>query len=459
MKKDTPKEIIKYTTILHEQKKALGITCVEYCLLDAVDKLSRPKFRAHRKTVADWLGLSRYGVIKMINRLEEKGLIVRVNNKELAVTEKWHEYTSVNKVDSKEKEQQVSTKLTASVNKVDSKCQQSTQLTNNRNIIRNKDKDIPPTTGFEEPVVKPKQALFTSKDKKIAKKFFKAVKKEFPKSTCKYNEHDWPNTIRLLREKDKYTHDQIKAALNFGLNDSFWCKQIISVPMLRKRSKNNGLLKFENLFAAYEESLTPAENKNNYSNSANKELPSLPKEWKEDAKDNEDLNCFKIANYLQSKLKDKFKTKEKLHDLTYLVETLEYIYRPWQATPILNTKGTYLYIPFEQQFAIECMDHELYWVFATKIHFKTEYVGFEQIKQGSDCWDAFLKWYSSRTEEEIPHKCIHNDMKGAGYGPYTINDDIKVRKDFIELITKNRKKNPDDMYDWTYYNSHIFNKR
>lgn len=94
---------------------------LEYVLLDTVEKLSRPKFRAHRKTLAEFIGMSRGGLIKAINRLVEKGLLTRVNDKEIGVTQKWIEETisSVNKVDT-------------GVNKVDTYCQQSVQPTIDR---------------------------------------------------------------------------------------------------------------------------------------------------------------------------------------------------------------------------------------------------------------------------------------------------------------------------------------
>jgi hypothetical protein len=124
--------MIKFTTILHDKRKELDLSMLEYVLLDTVEKLSKPKFRAHRKTLADFVGMSRGGIIKAINRLIEKGLLVRVNDKQLAVTQKWIDetITSVNKVDS-------------GVNKVNSKCQQSVQPTTNRtNELELKNKNI-----------------------------------------------------------------------------------------------------------------------------------------------------------------------------------------------------------------------------------------------------------------------------------------------------------------------------
>ena len=42
-----------------------------------------------RKTLADFIGMSRQGLIKAINRLVEKDLLIRINDKELAVTQRW----------------------------------------------------------------------------------------------------------------------------------------------------------------------------------------------------------------------------------------------------------------------------------------------------------------------------------------------------------------------------------
>jgi predicted transcriptional regulator len=112
--------MIKFTTILHEKRNELDISMLEYVLLDTIEKLSKPRCRAHKKTIAEFIGLSRQGLIKAINRLTEKGLLTRINDKELAVTQRWIDETiSVNKVDT-------------GVNKVYSKCKQSLQPTNNR---------------------------------------------------------------------------------------------------------------------------------------------------------------------------------------------------------------------------------------------------------------------------------------------------------------------------------------
>lgn len=101
--------MINYTTIQHDKRKELDISMLEYVLLDTVEKLSKPKFRANRQTLADFIGMSRQGLIKAINRLCEKGLLTRVNGKEIAVTQKWIDETILD------------------VNKVDSKCKQSLQ--------------------------------------------------------------------------------------------------------------------------------------------------------------------------------------------------------------------------------------------------------------------------------------------------------------------------------------------
>ena len=122
--------MIKFTTILHDKREELDISMLEYVILDTVEKLSKPKFRAHRKTLAQFVGMSRGGLIKAINRLVDKGLLVRVNGKEIAVTQKWIDETisSINKVNTGVN------KVNTGVNKVDSKCQQSVQPTKKENI-------------------------------------------------------------------------------------------------------------------------------------------------------------------------------------------------------------------------------------------------------------------------------------------------------------------------------------
>ncbi len=62
----------------------------------------------------------------------------------------------------------------------------------------------------------------------------------------------WSNTVRLLREKDGLSHEELWSMLEFVKNDEFWRPNAISIEGLRTKSKN-GLKKFENILTAMQQ--------------------------------------------------------------------------------------------------------------------------------------------------------------------------------------------------------------
>ncbi|MGL6009673.1 MAG: conserved phage C-terminal domain-containing protein [Culicoidibacterales bacterium] len=129
----------------------LNITDSEYCLIDTVMKLANNQGSKHpgwcyasKQELAEDRGVSRQGLIKMINRLEGLGLIERGVNNFIRHTQKWYdlavldkekiisESQSVNKVDSENGFEDVNNvyrkrkqSLQQGVNKVDTECKQS----------------------------------------------------------------------------------------------------------------------------------------------------------------------------------------------------------------------------------------------------------------------------------------------------------------------------------------------
>lgn len=99
-------EQLNYTTILHNERIALGITTNEYCLCDKVQKLQvNPESKspgwsyASREHYAEFLGISKRAVIDMVNRLCKKGLLERNKvTKNLRVSKKWYEKVVVKKL-------------------------------------------------------------------------------------------------------------------------------------------------------------------------------------------------------------------------------------------------------------------------------------------------------------------------------------------------------------------------
>lgn len=103
--------MLTYTNIQHVFRKINGLSCNEYVLCDMIYFLStNPQNTAggwcysKRETLADDLGLTKQGVLKMIEKLIEKGFIIKHDvTKFLRTTERWNAVyfenePSVNKV-------------------------------------------------------------------------------------------------------------------------------------------------------------------------------------------------------------------------------------------------------------------------------------------------------------------------------------------------------------------------
>jgi len=77
-----------YTTILHDKRKELDLSINEYCFLDSVYHLSRKKGYCYqsKKNFGEFLGISERQVYNMIDKLIEKGLLLRDEQKFLMVT-------------------------------------------------------------------------------------------------------------------------------------------------------------------------------------------------------------------------------------------------------------------------------------------------------------------------------------------------------------------------------------
>lgn len=103
--------MLTYTNIQHVFRKTNGLSCNEYVLCDMIYFLSTsPQNTAggwcysKRETLAEDLGITKQGVLKMIEKLIEKGFIIKHDvTKFLRTTERWNmvyfeNVPSVNKV-------------------------------------------------------------------------------------------------------------------------------------------------------------------------------------------------------------------------------------------------------------------------------------------------------------------------------------------------------------------------
>jgi len=139
------KDLKKNTTTIHEYARlALGITRDEYALCSYVQYRcadSRSKQRGYcsdaKKDVAEFVGITKRGLLKMIERLEGLGLIERSAFGYLGVTPYWIDTDSEYKKNNKKGEQS----SLKTVNKVHSKGEQSSLKTVNKVHSHNKVKE------------------------------------------------------------------------------------------------------------------------------------------------------------------------------------------------------------------------------------------------------------------------------------------------------------------------------
>jgi len=114
----------------------------------------------------------------------------------------------------------------------------NTSATNDELNINHK-----PLTINQEPVSnkdlvesKPQRSKFkfSDVDYQFAEWVYSLVKKVAP-SSKKPNFESWANTIRLMRELDKLTHDDISQVFTWANLDQFWSANILSVAKLREK--------------------------------------------------------------------------------------------------------------------------------------------------------------------------------------------------------------------------------
>jgi len=84
---------------------------------------------------------------------------------------------------------------------------------------------------------------------RIAKYFYDLQKPKFGNMKFMLNVdiNKWADEIRKLVEIDGKSLETIKKVLRFAIDDDFWCNQLKSLTGLRKKSKSNDVMKFENI--------------------------------------------------------------------------------------------------------------------------------------------------------------------------------------------------------------------
>ena len=98
-----------FTTINHEAQRKLGVTFAEYVLINLVHNLANSEKStkdhdgwcyASRKFLAEEVGMTERGLIKMLKRLQEAGLILVNNKRHLRAFSGWVDATTLSAVPS-----------------------------------------------------------------------------------------------------------------------------------------------------------------------------------------------------------------------------------------------------------------------------------------------------------------------------------------------------------------------
>ena len=101
------RETPRYTTILHEARTKLGLSLVEYCVVDSVHYLSHrpsnPYCTLPKDDMADFLGVNRATIFRAIKEGLAKGLVEKNERGDLRSTEKWIQEVVVKKEQMKAK--------------------------------------------------------------------------------------------------------------------------------------------------------------------------------------------------------------------------------------------------------------------------------------------------------------------------------------------------------------------
>jgi Helix-turn-helix domain len=100
------KEQPKYTTIIHQIRLDLELSCNEYCVADIIYHLSNnPTAKvqgwcyASKDHIADFMGLHRTAVYKIINKLIDLDLVIKDDDtKWLKTTEKWYKTVVIERI-------------------------------------------------------------------------------------------------------------------------------------------------------------------------------------------------------------------------------------------------------------------------------------------------------------------------------------------------------------------------
>lgn len=197
-----------------------------YCLLkashkehdqlvgDSVVALKSGQLATGRKAISNATGLSEQNIKTAFSKLKALGILtIKPTNKYSIITiANWDLHQQDN--------QQVTNKQPAS----------NQHVTTNNNVKndKNENKDL------VEALPQRSKFKFLADDYRCAEWIYSLVVK-VATSTKKPNLESWANTIRMMRELDKLTYQDISDVFTWANKDSFWATNILSVTKLRKQ--------------------------------------------------------------------------------------------------------------------------------------------------------------------------------------------------------------------------------
>jgi len=237
------KEQPNYSTIIHSARQRLELTPMQFCVADSINKLSQsPKYnytcKASKKKLADFLCTSRRTIINCVNKLEELGLIERVNNgNDLKTTDKWYQEVIVGREESSQGSEDVSRE---GVKKLHGGCEDVSHPSNKET---NKEINTKESVATEVDDDYPESCEFIDEAAAIAEILLDHICKWDP--THRYNQKtkvpkSWILSIERAMRIDGRTQEQLEYLIEFIFTQSnciatFWAGNVQSGKKLREQ--------------------------------------------------------------------------------------------------------------------------------------------------------------------------------------------------------------------------------
>lgn len=223
-----------YTIILHQPRKRLGLSLMEYCVADCIYHLSNnPRSKvlgwcySSKENIAKFLGTSSVTIFNNIDKLIEKGLVEKDNEtKYLQTTKKWYENVIVS--DYKETLEPIK-KLNKGIKKLYTEPLRNF-IPDHKETLYNSNKD----NNINKDISNKDNKLYLSEDLRLAKLLFSLIRQNSP-THKQPNIDNWANDVRKIRELDGRTEEQIEIIMRWAQQDDFWQSNILSPAKLRKQ--------------------------------------------------------------------------------------------------------------------------------------------------------------------------------------------------------------------------------